>query len=168
MVSINNCYHSRECLYICIVFNSIIPTQFCTCYLKKTIEGPTNAIDVHVIYRDSGDKFGGKPPIFYLIINKICAVLRPHKYMSWPLGPPRIMCSLWLHLIHFCLMAKNFWFDTVYHPCYPPVVQKTSYRFKQFNLTWLHNWWYLCYTKVCFYYMIALYMVGGVFAKTNS
>ena len=33
----------------------------------------------------------------YIIINKTCAALWPHKYMSDPLGPPKNLCSLWLN-----------------------------------------------------------------------
>ena len=43
--------------------------------------------------------FGGKPLdlTICIIINKICGALRPQKCMSGPLGPPKNMCSLWLH-----------------------------------------------------------------------
>ena len=36
--------------------------------------------------------FGGKPLdlIIYIIINRTCVALRPHKYMSGPLGLPNI------------------------------------------------------------------------------
>ena len=33
----------------------------------------------------------------YITINKSCACLMPHKYMGGPLGPPKNLCSLWLH-----------------------------------------------------------------------
>ena len=43
--------------------------------------------------------FGGKPLdlIIYIIINKTCAASMLQKYISGPLGPPKIMCSHWLH-----------------------------------------------------------------------
>ena len=35
--------------------------------------------------------------IINIIINKTCAALRPHKYVSGPLGPPKFVCSQRLH-----------------------------------------------------------------------
>ena len=43
----------------------------------------------------------------YIIINKTCAALRPHKCMSCPLVSPKKPCSLWLQKNHFCLTAKK-------------------------------------------------------------
>ena len=50
------------------------------------------------IFRFGKKSFGGKPLdlIIYILINKASAALMPHKYMSGPLVPPKIMCSLWL------------------------------------------------------------------------
>ena len=52
----------------------------------------------------------------YIIINKICAAFRPHKYMSGPLGPLENLSSLWLHKIYFFLTAKRFDFHSIYLP----------------------------------------------------
>ena len=35
--------------------------------------------------------------IIYIIINKTCVASRLQKYISGPLGPPKFMCSYWLH-----------------------------------------------------------------------
>ena len=43
----------------------------------------------------------------YVMINKKCAALRMYKCMGGPLGPPKNVCSLWLHKIPFCLTEKN-------------------------------------------------------------
>ena len=58
------------------------------------------------------DNFGGKPLdlTIYVIINKTCTALRPHKYMSGPLGPQR------LHKIYFCLTAKRLTLLSLSHP----------------------------------------------------
>ena len=44
----------------------------------------------------------------YIIINKTCTALRSHKCIIDPLGPPKIMYSLWLYKIPFWLLAKSF------------------------------------------------------------
>ena len=52
----------------------------------------------------------------YVIINKTCLVLRPHQKTGGPLGPAKNLRSIWLHQIPFCLKAKRFDCQLVYHP----------------------------------------------------
>ena len=71
------------------------------CILSKKLE--VNLLSIyHVVAAAVASRliiFGGKPLDFsiYIVFNKSCAASRSHKCMGSPLGPPKILCSLWLH-----------------------------------------------------------------------
>ena len=52
----------------------------------------------------------------HTIIDKTCVPIRLHKFVGGPKEPAKNTCSLWLHKIPFCLMAKLFDLYPIYHP----------------------------------------------------
>ena len=82
--------HNTNC---CILSKKLDVNLLSICHVAAAAAVASAAVASRLII------FGGKPLDFsiYIVFNKSCAASRPHKCMGGPLGPPKILCSLWLH-----------------------------------------------------------------------